>query len=83
MGGRQLAQSRYRGLRATLTAAPDGSSCFVTVAIKKPTGRWDEYHLICPAIRLDIDAATTLTDAAAALSDGLYLALREAGYHDD
>lgn len=47
------AQSLYAGLRVTVTRSPvqDGP-LWVTVAIKQVTGRWDEWSLLFPAVKV-------------------------------
>ena len=50
------AESRYRAVRLTVTAHPQGGPAIVTVAVKQPTGRWDDWHLLFPAIRCPLGA---------------------------
>lgn len=46
------ARSLYRGLRMTLTQAPGDSPSVLTLSVKHESGRWDEWNLLFPAIRV-------------------------------
>lgn len=50
------AESRYRAVRLTVTAHPHGGASVVTVAVKQPTGRWDDWSLLFPALRCPLDS---------------------------
>lgn len=46
------AKSLYKGLRITLTQAPGDSPSILCVSVKHPAGRWDEWNLLFPALRV-------------------------------
>lgn len=53
MAGKGVGMSRYRGLRVTLTFGAEGTgTAFLTVAVKQPTGGWDEWTSLVPTVRI-------------------------------
>lgn len=46
------ARSLYRGLRLTVTQPPDQGPSVLTLAVKHPAGKWDEWNLLFPALRI-------------------------------
>lgn len=71
----EAAESRYMGARATLTMSPSREVCFLHIAVKRPTDRWDEWGLIMPAVRFDGADLGDHCSAAEALQQALQLVL--------
>lgn len=69
------AGSVYRGARATLTQHPGGDYMFLTIAVKDVRGRWDEWSLLMPALRVPSDVVDQHLGAAEALESALHYAL--------
>jgi len=51
-----IAQSRYRGLRLTVTQLPNDGALLVGVAVKAERAHWDDWNLLYPAVRLEPQA---------------------------
>lgn len=65
------ARSGYRAIRVTLTNRPGGDVAFLTVAVKRPTGRWDEWDLLFPAVRTDASGLHSYADVLEAMITAL------------
>lgn len=65
------AESRYRGLRLTVTQNPGANQVWVTLAVKQEKGRWDDWTLMFPAIPVTLGE-----EAPAHVADMLEVAMR-------
>lgn len=66
----------YLGARATFTLHPSHEHGYLTISVKTPDGRWDEWNLLMPAIRVPTGAVGTHLGAAEVLEAALSYALR-------
>lgn len=64
-------QAGYRAIRVTLTNRPGGDVAFLTVAVKRPTGRWDEWDLLFPAIRTTAEGLHSYEDVLESMISAL------------
>lgn len=72
-----LSRSLYRGMRLTVTEGPNGDWCLITVSVKQLHGKWDEWTMLFPALRLEHEPITSPKDALYLLSEALRMARRE------
>lgn len=63
------AQSLYRGLRVTLTQAPDGEFALVGVSVKPQSGSWDDWSLLFPPVRIETREIAGSQDALKLLGE--------------
>lgn len=60
---KRKAVSAYRGLRITVTQHPEQDNAYVSLSVKQVSGRWDEWALLFPALRVDAPPAESVTEA--------------------
>lgn len=65
------AASLYRGVRATVTAAPDGSSAWLALSVKRTDAHWAEWDSLIPARRVDLSNVQTTREALYALAEAI------------
>lgn len=58
----QVAVSRYRGFRVTVTQDPARDTAWVTVATKQVRGRWDEWTLVFPALEITLGTPSGMAE---------------------
>lgn len=70
------ARDVYLGARATFTMHPEHDHGYLSISVKTLDGRWDEWNLLLPALRVPRGGQGTHLGAAEVLEAALAYALR-------